>query len=107
MSTSEFQAADLAPGDIKLIELDGPDGNVVDVAVYNVGGKFYATQNACTHEMGELSDGFLDGEVVTCPFHGAQFNVCTGAVVAEPATAPLKTYRVTVTDGIVRVETNA
>lgn len=102
MSTSEFSAGDLAPGEIRLIQLDG-----VDVAVYNVGGTFYATQNACTHEMGELSDGFLDGEVVTCPFHGAQFNVKTGAVVAEPATAPLKTYRVTVIDGVARVEKTA
>jgi nitrite reductase/ring-hydroxylating ferredoxin subunit len=102
MSTSEFPAADLAPGDLKLIQLDG-----VDIAVYNVGGTFYATQDACTHEMGELSDGFLDGEVVTCPFHGAQFNVCTGAVVAEPATVPLKTYRVTVANGTVRVENTA
>lgn len=102
MSTTEFPVTDLAPGDIKLIQLDG-----VDIAVYNVGGSFYATQDACTHEMGELSDGFLDGEVVTCPFHGAQFNVKTGAVVAEPATAPLKTYRVTAVDGIVRVENTA
>ena len=102
MSSSEFPAGDLAPGDIKLIQLDG-----VDIAVYNVGGTFYATQNGCTHEMGELSDGFLDGEVVTCPFHGAQFNVCTGAVVPPPATTPLKTFRVTVTNGVVRVENSA
>jgi 3-phenylpropionate/trans-cinnamate dioxygenase ferredoxin subunit len=99
MSASEFPAGDLAPGEIMLIQVDG-----VDVAVYNVGGAFYATQNACTHEMGELSDGFLDAEVVTCPFHGASFNVKTGAVVAPPATEPLKTYRVTLADGVVRVD---
>ncbi|MFN8466367.1 MAG: non-heme iron oxygenase ferredoxin subunit [Caldilineaceae bacterium] len=102
MSTSEFPAGDLEPGGIKLIQLDG-----VDIAVYNVGGTFYATQDACTHEMGELSDGFLDGDVVTCPVHGAQFNVKTGAVVAEPATTPLKTYRVTLAGGVVRVENTA
>jgi nitrite reductase/ring-hydroxylating ferredoxin subunit len=107
MGTSEFPAGDLEPGGIKLIQFDGPDGSVIDIAVYNVGGAFYATQDACTHEMGELSDGFLDGDVVTCPFHGAQFNVKTGAVVAEPATAPLKTYRVTLVDGMVRVENTA
>lgn len=99
MSSNEFPASELAPGDIRLVEVDG-----TDVAVYNVDGTFYATQDACTHEMGELSDGFLEGDTITCPYHGACFNVKTGAVLKEPATEPLKTFRVSVADGIVRVE---
>ena len=99
MNNNEFPADELAPGEIRLVEVDG-----TDVAVYNVDGAFYATQDACTHEMGELSDGFLEGDSITCPYHGACFNVKTGTVLKEPATVPLKIYRVSVADGIVRVE---
>lgn len=99
MNSNEFLVVELAPGEIRLVEVDG-----TDVAVYNVEGTFYATQDACTHEMGELSDGFLEGDVITCPYHGACFSVKTGAVLKEPATEPLKIYRVTVADGVVRVE---
>lgn len=99
MNSNEFSADELAPGDVRLAEVNG-----TDVAVYNVDGAFFATQDACTHEMGELSDGFLEGDAITCPYHGACFNVKTGAVLKGPATEPLKTYRVSVADGIVRVE---
>jgi nitrite reductase/ring-hydroxylating ferredoxin subunit len=51
-----------------------------------------------------LSEGTLDGSTVTCPHHGAQFNVCTGAVLRGPATAPLKTYRVIVEGEVGRVD---
>ena len=77
---------------------------VGDVAVFNVAGSFCATQAKCTHKQGPLSEGNLDGSTVTCPWHGSQFNVCTGAVVRGPATEPLKTYRVIVEGEIGRVE---
>jgi nitrite reductase/ring-hydroxylating ferredoxin subunit len=69
---------------------------VGNVAVFNVTGSFCATQAKCTHKQGPLNEGKLDGATVTCPWHGAQFNVCTGAVIRGPATQPLKTYRVVV-----------
>jgi nitrite reductase/ring-hydroxylating ferredoxin subunit len=53
-----------------------------------------------------LSEGKLDGSTLTCPWHGAQFNVCTGAVLRGPATDSLKTYRVIAEGGIGRVEEN-
>jgi nitrite reductase/ring-hydroxylating ferredoxin subunit len=77
---------------------------VGDVAVFNVGGNFCATQAKCTHRQGPLSEGKLDGSTVTCPWHGAQFNVCTGAVLRGPAKDPLKTYRVTVDGEVGRVD---
>jgi nitrite reductase/ring-hydroxylating ferredoxin subunit len=55
-----------------------------------------ATQGKCTHRQGPLSEGALEGSTVTRPYHGAQFNVCTGAVLRGPARDPLKTYQVTV-----------
>lgn len=75
-----------------------------DVAVFNVAGHFCATQAKCTHKQGLLNEGKLDGSTVTCPWHGSQFNVCTGAVLQGPATDPLKTYRVIVEGEIGRVE---
>jgi nitrite reductase/ring-hydroxylating ferredoxin subunit len=77
---------------------------VGDVAVFNVTGSFYATQSKCTHKQGELSQGKLDGSVVTCPKHGAQFDVITGAVLRGPATVPLRTCKVIVEGDIGRVE---
>lgn len=72
--------------------------------MFNVGGGFCATQARCTHRQGPLSEGTLDGSTVTCPWHGAQFNVCSGAVLRGPAKDPLKTYTVTVEGEIGRVD---
>lgn len=77
---------------------------VGDAAVFNVAGSFCATHAKCTHRGGPLSEGQLDGSTVTCPWHGAQFNVCTGAVLRGPATERVKTYRVIVEGEIGRVE---
>jgi nitrite reductase/ring-hydroxylating ferredoxin subunit len=77
---------------------------VGDAAVFNVAGSSCATQSKCTHRGGPLSEGKLDGSTVTCPWHGAQFNVCSGAVLRGPATEPIKTYRVIVEGGIGRVQ---
>ena len=75
-----------------------------DVAVFNVGGNFCATDEKCTHRQGHLSDGKLEGSTVTCPLHGSQFNVCTGEVLLGPAKEALKTYRVIVDGEIGRIE---
>jgi uncharacterized protein YbjT (DUF2867 family)/nitrite reductase/ring-hydroxylating ferredoxin subunit len=84
-----------------------PSGSVLlvgDCAVFNIEGAFCATQAMCTHKRGPLSEGALDSGTVTCPLHGAQFNVWTGAVLCGPAKDPLKTYSVTVDGEIGRVE---
>lgn len=79
---------------------------VGDVAVFSVGGNFCATQAQCTHRGGPLNEGKLEGSTVTCPWHGTQYNVCTGAVLRGPATEPVKTYRVIVEGEIGSVEGN-
>jgi nitrite reductase/ring-hydroxylating ferredoxin subunit len=66
------------------------------IALYNIGGKIYATDNVCTHEFAELSDGFVDGDVVECPLHQARFHIPTGKVVAPPATEDLPVFPVRV-----------
>jgi uncharacterized protein YbjT (DUF2867 family)/nitrite reductase/ring-hydroxylating ferredoxin subunit len=95
LKENEFRIGDLPPGSVLL---------VADCAVFNIEGGFCATQAMCTHRQGPLSEGLLDGTTVTCPLHGAQFNVWTGAVLRGPARDPLKTYRVIVDGDIGRVE---
>ena len=56
------------------------------IAVFNVSGVFFATDDTCTHGMASLSEGLLDGEVVECPWHAGAFNVRTGEPVAAPCT---------------------
>jgi len=77
---------------------------VGDTAVFNVAGSFCATQAKCSHRGGPLNEGTLDGSTVTCPWHGTQFNVCTGAVLRGPAREPVKTYGVIVEGEIGSVE---
>jgi len=73
-------------------------------AVYNVDGEFFVTDDACTHGPGSLSEGYLDGDVIECNFHGGQFNVRTGEVVGPPCMVPVKTYKVHVEDQSIFVE---
>jgi len=83
--------ADLPPGEMKRAPTSLP------IAVYNVGGRFYATADYCTHEKSSLSEeGYLDGEEVECGWHCAKFSVLTGEVTCPPATRPLATYPVEV-----------
>jgi nitrite reductase/ring-hydroxylating ferredoxin subunit len=95
LKENEFRISDVPPGSVLLVG---------DVAVFNVDGGFCATQARCTHKQGPLNEGTLDGSTVTCPWHGTQFNVCTGAVLRGPAKDPLKTYRVTVDGEVGRVD---
>lgn len=109
----EVAVADANPATLNKNEFrvsDVPPGNAMPVgeaAVFNVGGCFYATEGKCTHRKGELSKGKLDGSTVTCPKHGAQFNVTTGDVLRGPAEVPLNTYRVRVEGDVGCVESAA
>ena len=67
-----------------------------EVAVFNVEGTIYAIGGTCTHKGGPLGEGDLDGTVVTCPWHGAQFDVTTGQVVGPPAAQNEPAYEVVV-----------
>jgi len=95
LKDNQFRTDAVPPGSALLV------GNV---AVFNVAGSFCATQAKCTHRQGPLNEGKLHGSTLTCPWHGAQFNVGTGAVLRGPAVQALKTYRVVVEGEIGRVE---
>ena len=63
---------------------------------FNVEGTFYAIDNTCTHRGGPLGEGKLNGESVTCPWHGANFNVLTGAATHKPARTGIRSFMVKV-----------
>jgi nitrite reductase/ring-hydroxylating ferredoxin subunit len=93
-------AADVAPGNALKVEAGD-----LTLAVFNVDGDFYVTDDACTHGPGSLSEGYIDCDVVECNFHNGQFNIKTGEVVSPPCMIPVKTYRTVVEDGRVLIET--
>jgi nitrite reductase/ring-hydroxylating ferredoxin subunit len=91
--------ADVAPGAALKVEI----GDLV-LAVFNVGGEFYVTDDQCTHGPGSLSEGYVEGDVIECNFHGGQFNICTGEVVLPPCMVPIKTYPALIVDGKVTID---
>jgi len=95
LNDNEFRVSDIPQG--SSLQVGG-------VVVFNVDGSFCATQSRCTHRQAPLGKAKLHGSTVTCPFHGAQFNVCTGAVRRGPAEEPLRTHRVVVDGDLGRVE---
>ena len=90
---------ELPPGQAKKVEVNGKT-----IAVFNVGGSYHATDDTCTHRGGPLSEGHLEGNVVTCPWHGAKFNVTSGEVVGPPARAGVSSYPVRVNGSDIEVE---
>lgn len=91
-------AASIAEGDYAQLEVDG-----TLVAVFNICGTFYAIEDVCTHDGGELAGGAVDGDVVICPRHGARFCLRTGAALTPPAYEPVRTYETRINDGIVEL----
>ena len=75
----------------------------LEILLCNVGGCIYAIEDVCTHEGTPLDGGPLDDVRITCPRHGAVFDVTTGAVLALPAIVPLRTFPVQIEDGQVYV----
>ncbi len=71
---------ELPPGTVRELQIEGKA-----IAVANVGGKFYAFNNMCLHRGGPLGQGPLEGKVVTCPWHGWQYDVTTGKVLQNPS----------------------
>jgi len=74
---------EISDGKIKHIEVGGKE-----VLIANVGGEFYAISDRCGHMNALLSMGNLKGNAVTCPFHGARFDVTTGRKLSEPILTP-------------------
>jgi 3-phenylpropionate/trans-cinnamate dioxygenase ferredoxin subunit len=90
---------DLAPGEKKIVEVDG-----ILVVLVNCAGQFHAVEDVCTHDGGPLGEGTLVDCQLICPRHGGRFDAVTGAALKLPAVDPVPTYEVRVQDGDVLVE---
>lgn len=88
---------DVPPGSGKVVQAGGRL-----LALFNVAGAFYVLDNTCLHRGGPVGEGDLEGVVVTCPWHGFQYDVTTGRNVFDPEVG-LETFPVRVTDGDVEV----
>ena len=93
--------SDLPPGAAVRVDGEPP------IAVFNADGELYAVDDTCTHQDASLADGWLEGCAVECPLHAACFDLRTGNPSGPPATKPVRTYPVTVEDGMVFVLVDA
>jgi nitrite reductase/ring-hydroxylating ferredoxin subunit len=81
--------SEVSPGSVKAFAI----GSRM-LAVYNIDGTYYVTDDECTHAAASLADGMLEGDVIECCMHMGSFHVPTGNVVDPPCEVPLRTYRV-------------
>ena len=89
--------SELAPGSAKAVEVKGKA-----IALFNVGGAIYATDNTCLHQGGPLGEGELMGEVVICPWHQWEYDVRTGELVGDRS-VKVVTYPVQVEGSDIKV----
>jgi 3-phenylpropionate/trans-cinnamate dioxygenase ferredoxin component len=92
---------ELPPGRTKIVSWED-----LEIGVVNCRGEFYAIEDRCSHDDGELMEGEVDcGEAtVECPRHGSLFDLRTGKPLTLPAYAPVDTFVVSVEDGVIKVE---
>ena len=93
------KTGDVLEGSAIRVETEG-----LILAVFNLSGAFYTTDDTCTHGPGSLSEGAILGDVIECDFHNGSFNIKTGEVVDPPCMIPLKTYPTTVEGDDVFIE---
>lgn len=85
------KTSDILPGTIHEVEVGGKT-----IALANVAGKIHAIDNVCLHQGGPLGEGELAGAVVTCPWHGWQFDLTSGKIVQDPSAPGVACYQVEV-----------
>ena len=93
------EVKDIPPGGGKSVQVGDHQ-----IALFNVEGTFYAIGAECTHQGGPLAEGSLEGTTVTCPWHGASFEIGTGKNLSPPAPSEVPSYKVRVEGNDVEVE---
>jgi nitrite reductase/ring-hydroxylating ferredoxin subunit len=83
---------EVTPGSVKRVDLEG----LPPLAVYNVAGTFYVTDDTCTHGHASLSEGYVEGKEIECPWHGGRFDIATGRATCYPVVEDVRTYTVTI-----------
>lgn len=91
----------LENGENIVIDVEG-----TDVVIFKLDDKFYALEDVCTHDGGEIASGTLEGDEIVCPRHGARFCIKTGVVKAAPAYENIECFPVRIQNGKVQVRDN-
>ena len=89
---------ELSPGQHRVVDVDG-----AQIVVFNLDGEYYALEDLCTHDGGQLTGGTVEGDQIVCPRHGARFSIRTGEALTAPAHEPTATFPVRVENGEVQV----
>ena len=92
------KVGELAPGSHRVVDVGG-----AAVVVFNLGGEYYAIEDVCTHDGGQLTGGMVEGEEIVCPRHGARFCIRTGEALTAPAYEPVAKFPVRVANGVIQV----
>mgnify|MGYP003869825949 CR=1 FL=1 len=95
---SALPVSDLPEGERAFLEIDG-----FPIVIFNIGNQFYAIGDVCTHDEGPLGDGELFDHTISCPRHGAKFDVRTGKVLTLPAVADTPWFPVRVNQGMLEI----
>jgi 3-phenylpropionate/trans-cinnamate dioxygenase ferredoxin subunit len=92
---------ELPPGAMRMIAWED-----LEIGVFNCAGDLLAIEDRCSHDDGNLVEGYLDEEACTieCPRHGSKFDLRTGKPVTLPAYVPVDTFDVSVQDGVIKIE---
>ncbi len=91
-------ASELPDGERLFVEIGGKP-----IVIFKIAGQLFSIADVCSHDDGPVGEGQLDGYNITCPRHGAQFDVRTGKVVQMPAVVDIPAYPVRVVDGMIQL----
>ncbi|HEX8992010.1 MAG TPA: non-heme iron oxygenase ferredoxin subunit [Anaerolineales bacterium] len=91
-------ASELPPGERLFVEIEGSP-----IVIFNIAGQYFSIADVCSHDDGPVGEGSLEGYNITCPRHGAQFDVRTGKVMQMPAVVDIPAYSVRVVDGMIQL----
>lgn len=91
-------ASELPDGERLFVEIGGKP-----IVIFKIAGQFFSIADVCSHDDGPVGEGILEGYNITCPRHGAQFDVRTGKVVQMPAVVDIPAYPVKVVDGVIQL----
>jgi 3-phenylpropionate/trans-cinnamate dioxygenase ferredoxin subunit len=91
-------ASELPDGERLFVEIGGKP-----IVIFKIAGQFFSIADVCSHDDGPVGEGLLEGYNITCPRHGAQFDIRTGKVVQMPAVVDIPAYPVRVVDGMIQL----
>ena len=89
---------DIPNGERLFVEIEGKA-----IVIFNIAGQFFAIGDVCSHDDGPVGEGDLEGYTITCPRHGAEFDIRTGKVMQMPAVVDIPAYPVRVVDGMINI----